>query len=45
MLSSHKNVLAANGYWRGSVTVAEAWVMYHARYLVSSEMRLPSSGD
>jgi hypothetical protein len=44
MSSSRKNV-AANGFGRGSLTVAEAWVLYRVRYLVPSDMRLPRSDD
>lgn len=44
MSSSRKSVLAANGFGRGSFTVAEAWALYHTRYPVPPDMRLPSSG-
>lgn len=39
------NILAANGFGRGNLTVAEAGALYSARYHVLTHMRLPSSGD
>ncbi|KAK1681808.1 hypothetical protein QYE76_042656 [Lolium multiflorum] len=42
--SSSRKIAAANGFGRGSLTVAEAWALYHARYPVPPDMRLPSSG-
>jgi hypothetical protein len=41
MSSSHQNVLAANGFRRNKLTVAEAWSLYGARHKVP---RPPSSG-
>ncbi|KAK1648080.1 hypothetical protein QYE76_065885 [Lolium multiflorum] len=41
--SSHKNV-AAKGFGHSCLTVAEAWALYHAGYLVPLDMRVPSSG-
>jgi hypothetical protein len=35
---------ATNEFGRGSLTVAEAWALYDARCLVSTNMRLPSGG-
>jgi hypothetical protein len=43
MSSSRKNILAANAYGCGILTVTEAWALYHARYPILSDMRLPSS--
>jgi hypothetical protein len=31
MSSSRKNILDANGFGRGSLTLAEAWALYRAR--------------
>jgi hypothetical protein len=42
--SSSRKIAAANGFGRGSLTVKEAWALYHARYPVPPDMRLPSSG-
>ncbi|XP_071678350.1 uncharacterized protein [Lolium perenne] len=42
--SSSRKITAANGFGRGSLTVAEAWALYHARYPVPPDMRLPSNG-
>jgi hypothetical protein len=42
--SSSRKIAAANGFGRGSLTVPEAWALYHARYPVPPDMRLPSSG-
>ncbi|KAK1608765.1 hypothetical protein QYE76_032438 [Lolium multiflorum] len=44
MSFSRKNILAANGFGRGSLTVAEAWALYRARYPVPPGVRLPSNG-
>jgi hypothetical protein len=44
MSSSRRNILAANGFGCDSLTVAQAWALYVARYHVPPGMRLPSSG-
>ncbi|KAK1616134.1 hypothetical protein QYE76_021651 [Lolium multiflorum] len=41
--SSSRKIAAANGFRRCSLTVAEAWALYHTRYPVPLDMRLPSS--
>jgi hypothetical protein len=44
MSSSRRNILAANGFGRGSLTVAKAWALYEARYPVPPDMHLPGGG-
>jgi hypothetical protein len=43
MSSSRRGVLTANGFGRGSLTLAEAHTLYDTRYHVLSNMRLPSN--
>jgi hypothetical protein len=42
-MTSHQSILTANGFGHGSLTIAEAWVLYVARYPVPPYMRLSSS--
>ncbi|XP_051229939.1 uncharacterized protein [Lolium perenne] len=42
--SSSRKIAAMNAFGRGSLTVLEAWALYHAGYPVPPDMRLPSSG-
>jgi hypothetical protein len=42
MISS-QGILAANGFRRRSLTVADVWALYGTRYPVSPGMRLPNS--
>jgi hypothetical protein len=44
MSSSRKNILVVKGFGHGSLTDAEAWAQYRARYPVPPDMRLPSGG-
>ena len=44
MSSSQKEIFTTNGFGRGSLTVAQAWALYDARYPVPPDIRLPSSG-
>jgi hypothetical protein len=37
------STLAVNGFGRGSLTVVEAWAMYHTRYPIPPDMHLPTS--
>jgi hypothetical protein len=42
--SSSRKIATTNGFGRGSLTVKEAWALYHTGYPVPPDMRLPSSG-
>jgi hypothetical protein len=43
MSSSQKNVLSANGFGRGSLTVVEPWALYHERYPIPPDVRTTKS--